>query len=223
LLLQSFFYECLLDSRHYTKFGMTSPKKKAHIDNRAVTDYIGICFDGEHLAFVFNELKGTNRVTNLRPLDEYSASELALVLKKDNRIELTPQNVVEDFGPYSKIASLLLGALWEDLDIALAKKISRVDMLFSEWNSLFEQSTSLGEIGQSKLNIYLTAIGLPPNVDSTRFLFVLHTYHALFFKLLAAEVVLTNSPRDAQRGCIAEQENSSLWNEGKGRENEINR
>src|SRR5207247_8964916 len=65
-------------------------------------------------------------------------------------------------------------------------------MLYSEWNTLFEQSTSLGEIGQSKLNVYLTAIGLPTNADPTRFLFVLHTYHALFFKLLAAEVVLTN-------------------------------
>ncbi len=166
--------------------------QQAHIDNRAATDYIGICFDGEQLAFVFIELNGNNRVTDLRPLDEHSVAELALVLKKDNRIELTPQNVVDDFGPYSKVASLLLGALWEDLDTAIAKKISRVDMLYSEWNTLFEQSTSLGEIGQSKLNVYLTAIGLPPNVDPTRFLFVLHTYHALFFKLLAAEVVLTN-------------------------------
>lgn len=57
---------------------------------------------------------------------------------------------------------------------------------------LFQQGAGLGAIGKSRLSAYLASIRLPADGDSTRFVFVLHTYHALFFKLLAAELVLTN-------------------------------
>src|SRR5436853_3243011 len=90
----------------------------------------------------------------------------------------------------------MLHALWEHLDILLSSNVNRVEMLFGEWKDLFEQSTSLGQIGQTHLRTYLrtylTSIGLPANADPTQVLFILHTYHALFFKLLAAEVVLAN-------------------------------
>lgn len=130
---------------------------------------------------------------NDQRVHEHSAAALVLALDQDNRIELTPQNVVDDFGPDSEIARLLLGALWHHLDSSLNEHVNRIEMLFSEWKDLFEQSTNLGAIGQARLDIYLTSIGLPAGADLTRVLFVLHTYHALYFKLLAAEVVLTNT------------------------------
>ena len=83
--------------------------------------------------------------------------------------------------------------MWTHLNEALSDNVNRVEMLFEEWTDLFEQSTSLGEIGRSRLDDYLQSIGLPPGADSTRILFTLHTYHALIFKLLAAEVVLSNT------------------------------
>jgi hypothetical protein len=162
-------------------------------DGRQASDYIGVCFDGVHLAFVFVESNGSTRVSDLRPFDEHSAGALVLALDRDDRIELTAQNVVDDFGPGSAVASTLLGALWCHLNASLAAHVNRVEMLYTEWNDLFEQSTSLGRIGQARLDTYLQSIGLPLGADPTRVLFVLHTYHALVFKLLAAELVLANA------------------------------
>ena len=162
-------------------------------DGREPSDYIGICFDGVHFAFVFVEPDGRNRVTDLRPFDKRSVGALVLALDQDDRIELTSQNVDDDFGPGSAVAGALLGALWEHLNSSLAAHVNRVEMLYVEWNDLFEQSTNLGRIGRARLDSYLTSIGLPDGSDPTRVLFVLHTYHALFFKLLAAEVVLANT------------------------------
>ncbi len=166
---------------------------QADQDGRVPSDYIGICFDGTHFAFVFVESDGRYRVTDLQPFDERSAGALVLALDQDDRVELTPQNVDDDFGPGSVVAGTLLGALWEHLNSSLAAHVNRVEMLYMEWHDLFEQSTNLGRIGQARLDNYLISIGLPGGADPTRVLFVLHTYHALFFKLLAAEVVLANT------------------------------
>ena len=166
---------------------------QAHKDGRSESDYIGICFDGMHLAYVSKELNGSIRVSDIQSFNEHSTKSLLLFLDQDNPIELTPQNVVNDFGPDSQIAHKLLGALWKDLDSLLTAKVRRVTMLYEEWISLFEQGTSLGAIGKLHLSAYLTSIGLPSDANLTRVLFVLHTYHALFFKLLAAEVVFVNN------------------------------
>lgn len=167
--------------------------EQSRIDGRPQSDYIGVCFDGLHLGFVYVEEGRHVRVSDLRPFDERSAAVLVAALDQDDRIELTPDNVGDDFGPGSAIAEAVLGALWEHLNVSLEGGVNRVEMLFTEWTDLFQQSTSLGTIGQARLGSYLQTIGLPPGADPTRVLFVLHTYHALFFKLLAAEVVLANT------------------------------
>ncbi|ABX03192.1 MAG TPA: hypothetical protein DEF47_12420 [Herpetosiphon sp.] len=162
-------------------------------DGRRPSDYIGVCFDGEHLAFTFVEPDQTVRVTKLLPFDEHSAGALVMALDVDDRRELTPQNVIDDFGPSSFIARQTLQALWHHLNVSLDMGVKRIHMLFTEWKSLFQQGTSIGTRGRQKLQAYLQSVGLPESADITRLLFVLHTYHALFFKLLAAEVVLTNA------------------------------
>lgn len=166
---------------------------QARLDAQLESEYIGICFDGKHLAYVFIERDKHIRVTELIPFNELSASTLVQSLDRDNRISLTPQNVIDDFGSNSSIAANIIKALWNHLDWSLHKRINRVEMLFNEWKDLFEQSTNLGKIGKTRINNYLHSLGLPSYSDYTRVLFVLHTYHALFFKLLAAEVVLTNT------------------------------
>ncbi|MBM4447545.1 MAG: hypothetical protein FJ023_09445 [Chloroflexi bacterium] len=166
---------------------------QARQDSRKPCDYIGVCFDGLHLAFVYIEDSGRYRVTDLRSFDNYSAAALVLALALDDRRELIPSNVTDDFGPTSSLASAVLRALWIHLDTSLMTHVNRVEMLYGEWNDLFEQSTSLGRISRARLNAYCQSIGLPGEADPTRVLFVLHTYHALVFKLLAAELVIANA------------------------------
>lgn len=166
---------------------------QASQDGRQPCDYIGVCFDGLHLAFAYIEESGRNRVTDLRPFDNHSAASLVLAIALDDRRELIPPNVTDDFGPTSTLASAVVRALWAHLDTSLITHVNRVEMLYNEWNDLFEQSTSLGRIGGARLDTYCQSIGLPIGVDATRVLFVLHTYHALVFKLLAAELVVANA------------------------------
>ena len=166
---------------------------QASQDGRRQCDYIGVCFDGHHLAFAYIEDSGRIRISDLRPFDDHSAASLVLALDLDDRRELIPANVMDDFGPSSVIASAVLRTLWSHLDTSLTSHVNRVEMLYSEWNDLFEQSTSLGRIGRARLDTYSQSVGLPIGADPTRVLFVLHTYHALVFKLLAAELVIANA------------------------------
>jgi hypothetical protein len=166
---------------------------QAKRDRRPVSDYIGICFDGIHFSFVFIEQNGVVHVTDLQLFSENSAGSLILALDKDERKELTAENVCDSFGPASPIAKIMINGLWNHFENCLKTKASRVEMLFAEWKDIFEQSTNLGEIGQERLETYLKSIGIPSESDLTKVLFILNTYHALFFKLLAAEIVLVNS------------------------------
>lgn len=166
---------------------------QARSDRHQESDYIGVCFDGVHFAFVFVEADGRIRTTALREFDYSSAHAFVLALDEDNRRSLTPQNVSDDFGPNSPLAGQTIAALWNDLNSGLGVHVNRVEMLYEEWNDLFEQTTSLGKIARARLNKHLPSIGIPVNSDPTRVLFVLHTYHALVFKLLAAELALANT------------------------------
>ena len=82
---------------------------QAKLDGRRQSDYIGVCFDGLHLAFVFLEADGNPHVSDLRLFDDRSAATLVLAIDHDDRIELTPQNLSDDFGPGSALASEVLG------------------------------------------------------------------------------------------------------------------
>ncbi|HMG73774.1 MAG TPA: N-6 DNA methylase [Pyrinomonadaceae bacterium] len=167
--------------------------KQAKLDRHDPSDYVGVCFDGLDFAFVFIETNGRVRTTSLRKFTYTSAKALVLALDRDNRISLTPENISGDFGPYSTIAQETIGALWQDLNAGFVARTNRVEMLYDEWNDLFEQTTSLGKIGRLRLDRYLPGIGIPLGSNPTGVLFVLHTYHALVFKLLAAELVLANT------------------------------
>jgi hypothetical protein len=101
--------------------------KQAKVDNRDISDYIGVCFDVIHFCFVFMEDYGKFRSTDLVNFNENSAGILIQALDRDDRIELVPQNIVDDFGSGSVIASMLLSALWKHLQNCLAwRKISYV-------------------------------------------------------------------------------------------------
>jgi hypothetical protein len=82
--------------------------EQAQADGRSPSNYIGVCFDAKHLSFVYIESQGQSRVTDIVRFDKNSVSLLVELLDADNRIELTPENIVDDFGPSSKIADELI-------------------------------------------------------------------------------------------------------------------
>lgn len=159
----------------------------------ALHDYIGVAIDGEHYAFVFFEENGSHRHTALLRIDPDGLYPLLEAIKGDVRRSFTVENLLEDFGADTVSAKAVLRELWNHLNACLRRRTGshKVQMLFQEWQKLFAQATSFGRVGRTRIDGYLLSIGLTRPLDYTKALFTLHTYNALLFKLIAAEVVTT--------------------------------
>lgn len=101
--------------------------------------------------------------------------------------ELTPQNLVEEFGPASEVCRRAVPALWDLLDRGLAKP--RVHAFYETWKLLFSLSTKKVATGKD-LAETLEGYGLSPGQvsseeDARKFLFTIHTYYSLLLKFLA--------------------------------------
>ncbi len=155
--------------------------------------YVGVAFDGFHLAYVFYEAHDLVRHTALVPLNAATYDILLRYLRDDVRRTFTVENVLNDFGPGSPVARDLIGALWNLLeqDLVAGAERPKTGMLFAEWKSLFAQVADLSHAQQGRLEGFNSNMGLPHDADSSRLLFVLHTYNAILLKLLAAELVTT--------------------------------
>lgn len=159
-------------------------------------EYIGVAIDGDHYAFVFFEENGNHRHTELVQINLDGLPPLLEAFRSDVRRAFTPENLIEDFGAQAVVAKTVLQELWHHLDNCLVDETGsqKVQMLFQEWRKLFAQVTSLGYIGQTRIDDYLRFVGIPlpsTQLDYAKVLFVLNTYNALLFKLIAAEVVTT--------------------------------
>jgi len=175
----------------YSQLTSKDLPEQAARDGLPLHSYIGVAIDGRHYAFAFFEESGTHRHTALLPIDPNSLYPLVEAIQRDARRPFTTENLVEDFGPGSVIAKEVARELWNHLTVCLTKLRGsrKVQMLFQEWRKLFAQATSLGRVGKTRIDDYLLSIGLTRPLDYTKALFALHTYNALLFKLIAAELV----------------------------------
>jgi len=178
---------------------------QAKADGAKLHEYVGIAIDCNHYAFVFFEENGKHRHTALLKLDASGILPLIDALQNDVRRSFTVENFLEDFGSESKIAKNVINELWCHLDASVKKGSTayKTQMLFEEWKKLFSQAASLGKVGRSKIDTYLLSVGLAKPLDYAKALFTLHTYNALLFKLIAAEVV-TNLRYKVYSGFAAE-------------------
>lgn len=179
---------------------------KAEEDNLPEYEYIGVAIDGIHIALVFFEENGKARHTGLVNITEEVIGLIIQLLQEDKRRPLTGPNLIEDFGPESSVTKRLILALWNHLNQGLSYSlgIPKVKMLYKEWRKLFSQATSLGKIGQERIDNHLRQLGMPTTDDYTKVLFVLHTYNSILFKLLAAELVTSIRYSDEISGyCLS--------------------
>ena len=177
----------------YSQLTIQYIPQQAKADALPLHEYVGVAIDGEHYAFVFFEENGNHRHTALLRVDPDGLYPLLKVLRRDIRRSFTAENLLEDFGAATSTAKRVLRELWNHLNTCLQREARsyKVQMLFQEWKKLFSQATSLGRVGRARIDDYLLSIGLLRPLDYTRALFTLHTYNALLFKLIAAEVVTT--------------------------------
>jgi len=150
----------------------------------SVESYVGVLFDGQHIAFVRwagNEWRPTKKLI----FTEDTAKMLLQYIHSLSSYPLDPAVLTRLLGPNSKVAADCLSSLWDAFKI----RRQRTEMLFKEWSRLFGQVTGF-EHGQNKdLVEFARNHGVDNICDLDKFIFVMHTYYALLIKLLAAELL----------------------------------
>lgn len=165
-------------------------RRKSLNEGIAPEEYIGIATDGYHICFAFLKEQVMNP-RNLLPVDLMSVTLTIQALDTARRRAFTAENLLEDFGHSSPVSRILMHGLGHELQACLIdQKHNRVKMLFEEWRALFGQVADLSA-AQSKdiLKQVPISVALPPKDALAGILYVIHTYHALVMKLLAAEIL----------------------------------
>ncbi len=97
------------------------------------------------------------------------------------RKKLTVEEILRDFGPDSDLTKFAVKTFYNKIVNA---RSSKTKILFEDWKRLFSQVCAYSP---EKLKGLEKEYGLK-DVDNTALLFAIHTYYALFMKLLAAEI-----------------------------------
>lgn len=103
----------------------------------------------------------------------------------------TSENLIEDFGRLSETGRGFMQELSNALAADLGESGNRkIKMLFDEWETLYGQVSNLGVQRRKRVNESLgfDFAGQIP-VELPAKLFVIHTFHSLLMKMIAAEVV----------------------------------
>jgi hypothetical protein len=103
------------------------------------------------------------------------------------RRELTPENLLEEFGPGSSICRECVAAIWSALNDGL--RTERVRAFYETWKLLFSLSTRRVVTGrdlEETLDNYgVTTSEISTEEDVRKFLFAIHTYYSTLLKFIA--------------------------------------
>lgn len=154
------------------------------------SDYIGIAIDGNHVAFaqVIGAQINPEHLLEITPLTFEMVVEAC---RKSFRRAVTAPNLIEDFGHDSRRGIALMRALADALADALGENGNKkIQMLFEEWRTLYGQVAALSKEQLKDINGALRfSFSGHTRDDIPARLFVIHTFHSLLIKLLAAEIV----------------------------------
>lgn len=151
--------------------------------------HVGIATDGE--TFLFTQRKGKQWHVDKRTFDEDTVEKLLLWLRAMIRKDLSPQNLITDFGPDTALATSVVRVFAKLVNSGQHPKAS---VMHEEWRRIFgivygtEQLERSGKAPETAplFSAYHVDIGAKFPV----ILFAVHTYYALLMKMLATEVIV---------------------------------
>jgi hypothetical protein len=150
---------------------------------------VGLVTDGEQ--FVFVQRRGKKWHTDSRSLDADTAEKLLLWLRAMSRKDLSPENLIADFGPESPLAADVVGVLAK---LVASKKHPKANVVYEEWRRIFGIVYGTDQLlrarRDSESRDLAKAYRLKLGLEFPVLLFSVHTYYALLMKLLATEVIV---------------------------------
>jgi len=153
----------------------------------------GVVLDGSFYIFV-RYREDHWHVGEPEPVSAHSTETfLRYLLSLSTELALTPENLMRDFGENTAVSRMAVPALYNALCSSATPK---VQILFEQWQRLFSEICGYEE-GSGKLDVGALAkmYGVVPcraagdaSVRALALFFSIHTYYALFIKLLAVQI-----------------------------------
>lgn len=160
-------------------------------EEEQLSAYVGLATDGQR--FIFVQRRGKSWHTETRKLDEDSVEKLILWLRAMSRKDLSPENLIADFGPATKLAEEVVAIFAK---LVASGRHPKANVIYQEWRQIFGIVYGTEQLKRTRKDPETKAITaayhLTPGVDFPVMLFAVHTYYALLMKLLATEVIVAS-------------------------------
>jgi hypothetical protein len=151
--------------------------------------HVGLATDGER--FIFIQRRGKQWYTETRRRDEDTVEKLLLWLRAMSRKDLSPENLIVDFGPESSIAAAVVGVLAKLVD---SGEHPKANVVYEEWRRIFGIVYGTEQLQRTRRDPEARALASAYHLDLgvvfPVLLFAIHTYYALLMKMLATEVIV---------------------------------
>ncbi|MBI4675789.1 MAG: N-6 DNA methylase [Chloroflexi bacterium] len=162
-------------------------------ERHALERIAGAVMDGEWLIFV-RWIEGKWRIEEPVAVNPASVQTLLkYIVSLTTELALTPENLLRDFGENTTVARSMVSAMYQTLTQSATDK---TNVLFQQWSLQFGEVCQYGD-DSSKLDVrgLVEAYGIRDRrPDPLRVLFALHSYYALFIKLLAVQIAWYYTP-----------------------------
>ena len=167
------------------------PRESAYTqeEEERLAGSVGLATDGER--FIFVQRRQRRWHTESRRLDEDTAEKLLLWLEAMNRKDLSPENLIADFGPHTELAANTVSVLAK---LVHSGKHPKANVIYEEWRRIFGIVYGTEQLQRSRRDPEAKSLSgayrLTIGVEFPVILFAVHTYYALLMKLLATEVIV---------------------------------
>ena len=161
-------------------------------ENVGMERILGVGCDGDTIVFV--RKRGAKLdAEDPQPVTPHTVQRLlrAIVSLGASGISFTPENLADYFGSESESAQDGVRLIY---DLIYTTHSSKAQTFFHQWQILFGEVCGYDIHGQNAKVQKLADHYQVPNSQSAKLLFAVHTYYALFMKMLAAEIVASFSP-----------------------------
>lgn len=161
-------------------------------ENVGMERILGVGCDGD--AFVFVRQRGAKTdVEDPQPVTPHTVQRLlrAIVSLGARGLSFTPENLARYFGSEGKSAQEGVRLIH---DLIHATDNQKAQTFFRQWQILFGEVCGYDIHGQSAKIGKLAEHYAVPDPNPAELLFAVHTYYAIFMKMLAAEIVSSFNP-----------------------------
>jgi hypothetical protein len=147
----------------------------------------GVVLDGYYFIFIRKKEGMWHTDLPIR-VDNYSSEFfLKLLFSLSTELALIPENLTRDFGENTNASRKAVNSFFTSL---ISTTNHKVKTLFEQWSLQFSEVCDYKEASKLKIELFSQKFGITANkLQPFQFFFCLHTYYAIFIKLLAVQIV----------------------------------